>query len=76
MPASLWSGHLRLSLVLIPVKLHSALSTEEAISFRMIHEASGQPIRYVKGMPTERVSRKCQKRRLSKATSTPRAIMS
>jgi DNA end-binding protein Ku len=53
MPASLWSGHLRLSLVLIPVKMHSAVSTEEAISFRMIHEPSGQPIRYVKGVPTE-----------------------
>jgi DNA end-binding protein Ku len=54
MPASLWSGNLRLSLVLIPVKLHSAVSTEEAISFRMIHEPSGQPIRYVKGIETEK----------------------
>ena len=54
MPASLWSGNLRLSLVLIPVKLHSAVSTEDAISFRMIHEPSGQPIRYVKGIPTEK----------------------
>jgi DNA end-binding protein Ku len=52
-PPSLWSGNLRLSLVLIPVKLHSAVSTEEAISFRMIHEPSGKPIRYVKGIPTE-----------------------
>jgi DNA end-binding protein Ku len=53
MPASLWSGNLRLSLVLIPVKLHSAVTTEETISFRMIHEPSGQPIRYVKGIETE-----------------------
>ena len=53
MPASLWSGNPRLSLVLIPVKLHSAVSTEDAISFRMIHEPSGKPIRYVKGIPTE-----------------------
>jgi DNA end-binding protein Ku len=52
-PASLWSGNLRLSLVLIPVKMHSALSTEDAISFRMIHQPSGQPIRYVKGIQTE-----------------------
>jgi DNA end-binding protein Ku len=52
-PPSLWSGNLRLSLVLIPVKLHSAVSTEEAISFRLIHEPSGKPIRYVKGIPTE-----------------------
>jgi DNA end-binding protein Ku len=49
-PPSLWSGNLRLSLVLIPVKLSPAISNEEAVSFRMIHEPSGQPIRYVKGV--------------------------
>jgi DNA end-binding protein Ku len=49
-PPSLWSGNLRLSLVLIPVKLSPALSTEEAVSFRMIHEPSGKPVRYVKGV--------------------------
>ena len=50
MPAPLWSGNLRLSLVIIPVKMHSAVSTEDAISFRMIHEPTGKPIRYVKGV--------------------------
>jgi DNA end-binding protein Ku len=49
-PPSLWSGNLRLSLVLIPVKLCPAISNEEAVSFRMIHEPSGNPIRYVKGV--------------------------
>jgi DNA end-binding protein Ku len=49
MPASLWSGNLRLSLVLIPVKLHAA-TTEARVSFRQIHEPSGQPIRNVKGV--------------------------
>ncbi|MGI8851885.1 MAG: Ku protein [Methyloceanibacter sp.] len=49
-PPSLWSGNLRLSLVLIPVKLVPAISTEEAISFRQIHEPSGKPIKYVKGV--------------------------
>ena len=49
-PPSLWSGNLRLFLVLIPVKLCPAVSTEEAVSFRMIHEPSGKPIRYVKGV--------------------------
>jgi DNA end-binding protein Ku len=48
-PPSLWSGNLRLSLVLIPVRLVPAVSTEETISFRQIHEPSGTPIRYVKG---------------------------
>ena len=49
-PPSLWSGNLRLSLVLIPVRLVPAVSTEEAISFRQIHEPSGSPIKYVKGV--------------------------
>ena len=49
-PPSLWSGNLRLSLVIIPVKLSPATTNEEAVSFRMIHEPSGQPIRYVKGV--------------------------
>jgi DNA end-binding protein Ku len=49
-PPSLWSGNLRLSLVLIPVRLIPAISTEEAISFRQIHEPSGTPIRQVKGI--------------------------
>jgi DNA end-binding protein Ku len=49
-PPPLWSGNLRLSLVLIPVKLCPAVSTEEAISFRQIHAASGTLIRYVKGV--------------------------
>src|SRR6185312_5505383 len=49
-PHSLWSGNLRLSLVPIPVRLVPAISTEEAISFRQIHEPSGTPIRQVKGV--------------------------
>jgi DNA end-binding protein Ku len=53
MPASLWSGNLRLSLVIIPVKLHSAITTEEAIAFRQIHAPSGTPISNLKGIITE-----------------------
>jgi DNA end-binding protein Ku len=49
-PPSLWSGNLRLSLVLIPVKLCPAISNEEAVSFRMIHEPTGKPVSYVKGV--------------------------
>jgi DNA end-binding protein Ku len=49
-----WSGNLRLSLVLVPVRLFPATSTEGQIAFRMIHEPSGKPIRYVKGVETER----------------------
>jgi len=47
---SLWSGNLRLSLVLVPVTLHSAVSLEEGVAFRMIHKPSGEPVRYQKGV--------------------------
>jgi DNA end-binding protein Ku len=49
-PPSLWSGNLRLSLVMIPVRLIPAISTEEGISFRQIHQPSGTPIRNLKGI--------------------------
>jgi DNA end-binding protein Ku len=52
-PIPVWSGNLRLSLVLVPVRLFPATSTEGAISFRMIHEPSGKPIKYLKGVETE-----------------------
>ena len=53
-PIPLWSGNLRLSLVLVPVKMFPAVSTEGTIAFRMIHEPSGKPIRYLKGVETEK----------------------
>ena len=34
--------------------MFSAISTEGTIAFRMIHEPSGQPIKYLKGVETER----------------------
>jgi non-homologous end joining protein Ku len=71
-PPSLWSGNLRLSLVLIPVRLVPAVSTEDAISFRQIHEPSGKPIKYVKGV---RNGDTFTEVRSSKATSMPKDIM-
>src|SRR4249919_797960 len=53
-PIAVWSGNLRLSLVLVPVRIFPATSTEGTIAFRMIHEPSGQPIKYLKGIETER----------------------
>ena len=53
-PIPVWSGNLRLSLVLVPVRLYPATSTEGTIAFRMIHEPSGKPIKYLKGVETER----------------------
>lgn len=52
-PIPVWSGNLRLSLVLVPVRLYPAISTEGVISFRMIHEPSGRPIKYLKGIETD-----------------------
>ena len=52
-PIPVWSGNLRLSLVLVPVRMFPATSSEGAIAFRMIHEPSGQPIKYLKGIETE-----------------------
>ena len=52
-PIPVWSGNLRLSLVLVPVKLYPATSSESTIAFRMIHEPSGKPIKYLKGIDTE-----------------------
>ena len=48
-----WSGNLRLSLVLVPVRLYPATSTEGTIAFRMIHKPSGKPIKYLKGVETQ-----------------------
>lgn len=48
---ALWKGQLRLSLVSIPVELHSATKSGARISFRQIHEPSGKPVRYEKVVP-------------------------
>jgi hypothetical protein len=71
-PPSLWSGNLRLSLVIIPLKLSPAITNEEAVSFRMIHEPSGQPVRYVKGVRDGDKFTEVPTKRSSKAMNTPR----
>lgn len=48
---ALWKGQLRLSLVSIPVEIHSATKTGARISFRQIHGPSGQRVRYEKTVP-------------------------
>ena len=52
-PILVWSGNLRLSLVLVAVRLYPATSAEGVITFRMIHEPSGKPIKYLKGIETD-----------------------
>ncbi len=53
-PIPLWSGNLRLSLVLVPVKLFPAVGREGSVSFRMIDSKSGEAIKYQKGIETDR----------------------
>ena len=48
---AIWKGQLRLSLVSIPVEIHSATKSGARISFRQIHGPSGKPVRYEKTVP-------------------------
>lgn len=45
---ALWKGQLRLSLVSIPVEIHSARRSDRKITFRQIHKPSGKRVRYEK----------------------------
>jgi DNA end-binding protein Ku len=45
---AIWKGQLRLSLVSIPIEVHSATSSGARISFHQIHADSGKPVRYEK----------------------------
>ena len=47
---ALWIGQLRLSLVSIPVEIHSARDSSSRVSFRQIHKPSGKPVRYQKAV--------------------------
>ena len=51
-----WKGHLRLSLVSIPVEIHNAVDASEEIHFNQIHKPTGKRINYTKtveGKPIE-----------------------
>jgi DNA end-binding protein Ku len=50
-PRAFWTGHIRLSLVNIPVRLYPATTAERAIAFHQIHEPSGKRVRYQKIAP-------------------------
>ncbi|AJE48393.1 Ku protein [Celeribacter indicus] len=48
---AVWKGQLRLSLVSIPVELHSATQSGARVSFRQIHGPSRKRVRYQKTVP-------------------------
>ncbi|SHI85584.1 Ku protein [Wenxinia saemankumensis] len=48
---AVWKGQIRLSLVSIPVEIHSATKSGARVSFRQIHGPSGKRVRYEKTVP-------------------------
>lgn len=45
---SIWKGHIRFSLVTIPIKMYSATESTKSISFRQLHKEDNSPIGYDK----------------------------
>lgn len=45
---SIWKGHIRFSLVTIPVRVYNALETSQKIQFNQLHKEDGGPIGYDK----------------------------
>ena len=52
---AIWKGHIRFSLVTIPVLIYNALDTEQTISFNLLHREDHGPISY------DKRCRKCNK---------------
>ena len=46
MPRSIWKGALTFGLVNIPVEVHSAVSSSDRISFRLLHKKDQSTIKY------------------------------
>ena len=45
---SIWKGHIRFSLVTIPIAIYNAIETSETISFKQLHKEDNGPIGYDK----------------------------
>src|SRR5204863_476206 len=45
---SIWKGHIRFSLVTIPVRIYNAVETEEVIRFNQLHKEDNGPVGYEK----------------------------
>ena len=45
---SIWKGHIRFSLVTIPVRLYNAIESSQSVSFRQLHKKDNSPIGYDK----------------------------
>jgi DNA end-binding protein Ku len=45
---AIWKGHIRFSLVTIPILVYNAVDTEQTISFHLLHKEDHGPIGYDK----------------------------
>lgn len=45
---AIWKGHIRFSLVTIPIRIYSAIESKKSISFRQLHKEDNGPIGYDK----------------------------
>lgn len=50
-PRAYWSGHLRLSLVSLPVRLYPAISSGSKLTLHKIHQPTGERVRYQNVVP-------------------------
>ncbi|MGH7969354.1 MAG: Ku protein [Limisphaerales bacterium] len=48
MMRSIWKGHIRFSLVTIPIRIYSAVDTQETIKFNQLHKDDNGPVGYDK----------------------------
>lgn len=52
-PRPYWTGAIRMSLVVIPVQIYSAVDAKGSISFHQIHKPTGKRVRYQRVVPGE-----------------------
>ncbi|HKV41163.1 MAG TPA: Ku protein [Blastocatellia bacterium] len=45
---SIWKGHIRFSLVTIPVRIYNAIDSTQAVHFNQLHKEDGGPVGYQK----------------------------
>ena len=48
MMRSIWKGHIRFSLVTIPIRIYNAVDTEETIRFNQLHKEDNGAVGYEK----------------------------
>ncbi|MBE0535649.1 MAG: Ku protein [Phycisphaerae bacterium] len=51
-PKATWKGNLKISLISFPVRIYSAISSTNKISFHQLHKGCGKRINYKKSCPT------------------------